>query len=116
MDKYLTATCRSAALLWILVAISFADSSRMSRKTRSATGDPSETVCPDPGIPEHGFRVGTVFSPGQSVRYGCNPGYRLAGADVLTCRYRRRDEVYWDADAPQCMREFVKLSTLYAVQ
>lgn len=59
--------------------------------------------CGDPGIPENGLRQGNNFYIGSVLFFVCNSGYVLRGSGVLTCRYGDNNELYWDADLPQCV-------------
>ncbi len=64
--------------------------------------------CPDPGIPTNGIRIGSRFSVGSTVSFGCSSGYALrGGSGVLTCRYGEWNVVEWDGDRPQCVGECV---------
>ena len=110
MDRNLFTVATALVLLWMLVAVSFAEPVRWIKRPsirvrkRQTLGN-RYTVCADPGTPENGFRNGTVFYHGYSVRFGCNPGYQLAGVRILNCTTGTRG-VQWDAETPQCIRTF----------
>lgn len=96
-------------ILWILAlqyscaaATSWSWKQLITRDRRQTT-TPGYPACPDPGIPENGYRIGTVFYQGHSLTFGCNTGYTLIGSEILHCRYGSYD-IYWDAPTPQCIR------------
>jgi len=45
--------------------------------------------CPDPGIPENGYRSGTTLTEGMVIRYACRYGYKMVGAAESTCVFER---------------------------
>ena len=108
MDRNLHTVATALVLLWILVVACFAEPARWIKRPsirvrkRQTLGN---TMCADPGTPENGFRIGAVFYHGYSVRFGCNPGYQLAGVRILNCTTGTRG-VQWDAEMPQCIRMF----------
>lgn len=63
--------------------------------------------CSDPGIPKNGIRIGSQFSVGSEVNFGCSAGYILRGGSAsLTCRYGEWNVVEWDGERPQCVGEY----------
>ena len=72
----------------------------VTKRTESAI--PS---CRDPGTPENGIRGGTTFTVGSELVFKCKAGFVLRGSEVLTCRYGQLNELYWDANLPQCVGE-----------
>ena len=56
-------------------------------------------LCVDPGVPEHGRRVGEQFAFGDSVSYSCVNGYRLTGSSELMCTSAGT----WSAALPLCV-------------
>lgn len=115
MDKNLYTVATAIVLLWILVVACFAEpvrwTKRPSIRVRKRQAN-RNTMCADPGTPDNGFRIGAVFYRGYSVRFGCNPGYRLAGARILNCTTDSTHGVQWDAMTPQCTRTFRMLPGL----
>ncbi|XP_019639146.1 PREDICTED: uncharacterized protein LOC109481108 [Branchiostoma belcheri] len=47
--------------------------------------DLMDSQCPDPGVPDNGYRTGDDFAVGSVVSFGCNDGYVLFGQERLTC-------------------------------
>ncbi|XP_019639108.1 PREDICTED: CUB and sushi domain-containing protein 1-like, partial [Branchiostoma belcheri] len=56
--------------------------------------------CPDPGVPNNGYRTGDDFAVGSVVSFGCNDGYVLFGQERLTCM--SGDMRYWNFSPPDC--------------
>ncbi|XP_044180207.1 sushi, von Willebrand factor type A, EGF and pentraxin domain-containing protein 1-like isoform X4 [Acropora millepora] len=54
-------------------------------------------VCPDPGAPINGSRVGDSFLDGQTVAFRCHESHTLVGQQVLRCLSGR-----WSSDVPEC--------------
>ncbi|XP_015755086.1 PREDICTED: sushi, von Willebrand factor type A, EGF and pentraxin domain-containing protein 1-like isoform X4 [Acropora digitifera] len=54
-------------------------------------------VCPDPGAPTNGSRVGDSFLDGQTVAFRCHESHTLVGQQVLRCLSGR-----WSSDVPEC--------------
>ncbi|XP_062981165.1 CUB and sushi domain-containing protein 1 [Elgaria multicarinata webbii] len=59
--------------------------------------------CDDPGVPAFSRRIGFHFGVGDSLMFSCFPGYRLEGADKLTCLGGGRR--VWSAPLPRCVAE-----------
>ncbi|XP_066279105.1 CUB and sushi domain-containing protein 2-like [Branchiostoma lanceolatum] len=57
-------------------------------------------TCPDPGVPNNGYRTGDSFALGSVVSFGCNDGYILLGQERLTCM--SGNAIDWDFNAPSC--------------
>uniref|UniRef100_A0A5F9CUY6 CUB and sushi domain-containing protein 3 n=1 Tax=Oryctolagus cuniculus TaxID=9986 RepID=A0A5F9CUY6_RABIT len=62
----------------------------------------SSNLCPDPGEPENGKRIGSDFSLGSTVQFSCDEDYVLQGAKSITCQ--RIAEVFaaWSDHRPVC--------------
>uniref|UniRef100_A0A7N5P050 CUB and sushi domain-containing protein 3 n=1 Tax=Ailuropoda melanoleuca TaxID=9646 RepID=A0A7N5P050_AILME len=62
----------------------------------------ASNLCPDPGEPENGKRVGSDFSLGSTVQFSCDEDYVLQGAKSITCQ--RIAEVFaaWSDHRPVC--------------
>ncbi|XP_074621677.1 sushi, von Willebrand factor type A, EGF and pentraxin domain-containing protein 1-like isoform X2 [Acropora palmata] len=56
-----------------------------------------KVVCPDPGAPINGSRVGDSFLDGQTVAFRCHESHTLIGQQVLRCLSGR-----WSSDVPEC--------------
>ncbi|KAI8490969.1 hypothetical protein Bbelb_313880 [Branchiostoma belcheri] len=65
----------------------------------------SSSECPDPGVPENGYRDGENFTAGSVVTFGCHDGFILTGQERIMCMtgYRRD----WTARPPTCEGSFV---------
>ncbi|XP_066403389.1 CUB and sushi domain-containing protein 1 [Molothrus aeneus] len=59
--------------------------------------------CDDPGVPAFSRRIGFHFGVGDSLIFSCFPGYRLEGANKLTCLGGGRR--VWSAPLPRCVAE-----------
>ncbi|NWX28728.1 CSMD3 protein, partial [Notiomystis cincta] len=59
-------------------------------------------LCPDPGEPENGKRIGSDFSLGATVQFSCDEDYVLQGSKTITCQ--RIAEVFaaWSDHRPVC--------------
>lgn len=57
--------------------------------------------CDDPGVPAFSRRIGFHFGVGDSLIFSCFPGYRLEGANKLTCLGGGRR--VWSAPLPRCV-------------
>ncbi|OXB70263.1 UNVERIFIED_CONTAM: hypothetical protein H355_012861, partial [Colinus virginianus] len=55
--------------------------------------------CDDPGVPAFSRRIGFQFGVGDSLIFSCFPGYRLEGANKLTCLGGGRR--VWSAPLPR---------------
>uniref|UniRef100_A0A8C4PVH3 CUB and Sushi multiple domains 3 n=1 Tax=Equus asinus asinus TaxID=83772 RepID=A0A8C4PVH3_EQUAS len=62
----------------------------------------ASNLCPDPGEPENGKRIGSDFSLGSTVQFSCDEDYVLQGAKSITCQ--RIAEVFaaWSDHRPVC--------------
>eukprot|EP00058_Branchiostoma_floridae_P008085 XP_002593573.1 hypothetical protein BRAFLDRAFT_125152 [Branchiostoma floridae] len=62
--------------------------------------------CPFPGSINNGYSnqgSGNVFLVGESITYGCSPGYTLAGTATLTCINGNPPQ--WNHPLPQCQAQ-----------
>uniref|UniRef100_A0A8C9LA03 CUB and Sushi multiple domains 2 n=1 Tax=Pavo cristatus TaxID=9049 RepID=A0A8C9LA03_PAVCR len=59
-------------------------------------------MCPDPGIPERGKRIGNDFRLGSSIQFTCNEGYDLQGSKSITCKRVSDIIVAWSDHRPVC--------------
>ncbi|XP_053315605.1 CUB and sushi domain-containing protein 1 [Spea bombifrons] len=59
--------------------------------------------CEDPGVPAYSRRIGFHFRVGDSLTFTCFPGYRLEGANKLTCLGGGRK--VWSTPLPRCVAE-----------
>ena len=68
--------------------------------SRSFPGDAGTTACPVLLPPSDGNIDITVTTPGATVTYSCNSGYRLDGPMMRTCM----DNGSWSGSDPICNR------------
>nr|BAR45590.1 complement factor B-1 [Hasarius adansoni] len=54
--------------------------------------------CPDPGLPENGFRTGDNFEVGAKVRFKCFTGYYLLGSFERYCKPNGQ----WSGELSRC--------------
>ncbi|XP_073244344.1 sushi, von Willebrand factor type A, EGF and pentraxin domain-containing protein 1-like isoform X3 [Porites lutea] len=54
-------------------------------------------ICPDPGVPSNGSRIGDNFLDGQTVAFRCDQGHTLIGSQVLRCVAGK-----WNGVSPKC--------------
>ena len=54
-------------------------------------------MCPDPGVPSKGLRVGDNFQDGKTVTFECKKNYDLLGNSVIRC-----NGGVWNSETPQC--------------
>ncbi|XP_041439963.1 CUB and sushi domain-containing protein 2 isoform X1 [Xenopus laevis] len=59
-------------------------------------------MCPDPGIPEQGKRIGSDFRLGSSIQFMCNDGYDLQGSQSITCMKVSDMFAAWSDHRPVC--------------
>ncbi|XP_070324524.1 CUB and sushi domain-containing protein 2 isoform X1 [Odocoileus virginianus] len=59
-------------------------------------------MCPDPGVPERGKRLGSDFRLGSSVQFTCNEGYDLQGSKRITCMKVSDMFAAWSDHRPVC--------------
>ncbi|KAJ6652288.1 hypothetical protein lerEdw1_012756 [Lerista edwardsae] len=59
-------------------------------------------MCPDPGIPDRGKRIGNDFRLGSSVQFTCNEGYDLQGSKSITCKKLSDMIAAWSDQRPVC--------------
>ncbi|XP_065068743.1 sushi, von Willebrand factor type A, EGF and pentraxin domain-containing protein 1-like isoform X2 [Rhopilema esculentum] len=56
--------------------------------------------CGDPGLPKNGNRTFNGFKSGNSILFQCDSGYRLYGAESITCL---QNSARWSARIPYCL-------------
>ncbi|XP_029427966.1 CUB and sushi domain-containing protein 2 isoform X2 [Rhinatrema bivittatum] len=59
-------------------------------------------LCPDPGIPERGKRIGSDFRLGSSIQFTCIDGYDLQGSKSITCMKVSDMFAAWSDHRPVC--------------
>ncbi|MED6232878.1 CUB and sushi domain-containing protein 1, partial [Ataeniobius toweri] len=59
-------------------------------------------VCPDPGVPENGKRMGSIFQVGSSVQFSCDDSYVLHGSKSITCQRVTDTLAAWSDHRPIC--------------
>ncbi|XP_046885306.1 CUB and sushi domain-containing protein 1-like [Hypomesus transpacificus] len=59
-------------------------------------------VCPDPGIPENGRRMGSDFQVGASIQFSCDDSYVLQGSKSITCQRVTETLAAWSDHRPIC--------------
>uniref|UniRef100_A0A8D3D8R2 CUB and Sushi multiple domains 1 n=1 Tax=Scophthalmus maximus TaxID=52904 RepID=A0A8D3D8R2_SCOMX len=59
-------------------------------------------VCPDPGVPENGKRMGSSFQVGSSVQFSCDDSYVLQGSKSITCQRVTDTLAAWSDHRPIC--------------
>ncbi|CAG5854549.1 unnamed protein product [Menidia menidia] len=59
-------------------------------------------VCPDPGVPENGKRMGSAFQIGSSVQFSCDDSYVLHGSKSITCQRVTDTLAAWSDHRPIC--------------
>ncbi|KAK1891689.1 CUB and sushi domain containing protein 1, partial [Dissostichus eleginoides] len=59
-------------------------------------------VCPDPGVPENGKRMGSTFQIGSSVQFSCDDSYVLQGSKSITCQRVTDTLAAWSDHRPIC--------------
>ncbi|XP_068695178.1 sushi, von Willebrand factor type A, EGF and pentraxin domain-containing protein 1-like isoform X1 [Montipora foliosa] len=63
----------------------------------SASVPRCKAICPDPGVPVNGSRVGDSFFDGRTVAFKCHKSYTLIGQQVLKCVVGK-----WNGEVPEC--------------
>ncbi|XP_068442403.1 CUB and sushi domain-containing protein 1a isoform X2 [Clinocottus analis] len=59
-------------------------------------------VCPDPGVPENGKRMGSTFQIGSSVQFSCDDSYVLQGSKSIICQRVTDTLAAWSDHRPIC--------------
>ncbi|XP_068184525.1 CUB and sushi domain-containing protein 1a [Antennarius striatus] len=59
-------------------------------------------ICPDPGVPENGKRMGSAFQVGSSVQFSCDDSYVLQGSKSITCQRVTDTLAAWSDHRPIC--------------
>ncbi|XP_043915904.1 CUB and sushi domain-containing protein 1-like [Protopterus annectens] len=62
----------------------------------------AHNMCPDPGIPDRGKRLGSDFRLGSSVQFSCDEGYNLQGSRSITCMKVSDTFAAWSDHRPIC--------------
>lgn len=62
--------------------------------------------CSDPGTPENGRRIGSLFLEETQVRFSCDDGYELDGLSALKCvrLCLSCSSVRWNGSTPTCSK------------
>ena len=42
--------------------------------------------CPDPGVPDKGYRDKDIFNVGNTIQFSGNDGEELEGSEIRTCQ------------------------------
>ncbi|KAM6428143.1 CUB and sushi domain-containing protein 2 isoform 2-T3 [Liasis olivaceus] len=77
----------------------------MNQKTSVLTqvgASQGHNMCPDPGIPDRGKRIGNDFRLGSSVQFTCSEGYDLQGSKSITCKKLSGMRAAWSDQRPVC--------------
>ncbi|ETE68909.1 CUB and sushi domain-containing protein 2, partial [Ophiophagus hannah] len=77
----------------------------MNQKTSVLTqvgASQGHNMCPDPGIPDRGKRIGNDFRLGSSVQFTCSEGYDLQGSKSITCKKLSGMIAAWSDQRPVC--------------
>ncbi|XP_029281787.1 LOW QUALITY PROTEIN: CUB and sushi domain-containing protein 1-like [Cottoperca gobio] len=59
-------------------------------------------VCPDPGVPENGKRMGSTFHVGIFIQFSCDDSYVLQGSKSITCQRVTDTLAAWSDHRPIC--------------
>ncbi|XP_075438529.1 CUB and sushi domain-containing protein 3 isoform X5 [Ascaphus truei] len=62
----------------------------------------ASNMCPDPGEPENGKRIGSDFSLGATVLYSCDEDYVLQGEKSINCQRIADVFAAWSDHRPVC--------------
>lgn len=54
-------------------------------------------MCPDPGVPKQGMRVGDNLQDGKTVTFACKKYYDLLGNATIRC-----NGGVWNSETPKC--------------
>uniref|UniRef100_A0A671PAP2 CUB and sushi domain-containing protein 1-like n=1 Tax=Sinocyclocheilus anshuiensis TaxID=1608454 RepID=A0A671PAP2_9TELE len=65
-------------------------------------GGMAADICPDPGIPENGKRIGSSFQVGASIQFSCDDSYVLQGSKSITCQRVTETLAAWSDHRPIC--------------
>ncbi|XP_019903180.2 CUB and sushi domain-containing protein 1 isoform X3 [Esox lucius] len=65
-------------------------------------GGMAADICPDPGIPENGKRMGSDFQVGASIQFSCDDSYVLQGSKSITCQRVTETLAAWSDHRPIC--------------
>ncbi|KAJ8359906.1 hypothetical protein SKAU_G00164310 [Synaphobranchus kaupii] len=72
------------------------------KNTALSQGGMAADICPDPGIPENGKRIGTDFQVGASIQFSCDDSYVLHGSKSITCQRVTETLAAWSDHRPNC--------------
>ncbi|XP_039595033.1 CUB and sushi domain-containing protein 1-like [Polypterus senegalus] len=78
------------------------DSNHKSTVLSQAGVGVASDVCPDPGIPENGKRLGSDFQVGATVQFSCDDSYVLQGSKSITCQRVTDTLAAWSDHRPVC--------------
>lgn len=59
--------------------------------------DVKTALCPDPGVPNQGIRLGDSFQDGKEVTFNCNRNHDLLGNEKIRC-----NGGVWSSTKPRC--------------
>ncbi|XP_049337518.1 CUB and sushi domain-containing protein 1 isoform X2 [Astyanax mexicanus] len=65
-------------------------------------GGMAADICPDPGTPENGKRIGSSFQVGASIQFSCDDSYVLQGSKSITCQRVTETLAAWSDHRPIC--------------
>ncbi|KAI2657514.1 CUB and sushi domain-containing protein 1 [Labeo rohita] len=71
-------------------------------KDTISQGGMAADICPDPGIPENGKRIGSSFQVGASIQFSCDDSYVLQGSKSITCQRVTETLAAWSDHRPIC--------------
>jgi uncharacterized protein YegL len=63
-------------------------------------------VCPDPGIPQNGFRLAPSFGHGHMASFGCQSGFELKGSYIRICDASDPNKSSWSGVPVTCKSIF----------
>ncbi|MBN3309505.1 CSMD1 protein, partial [Amia calva] len=72
------------------------------KNTVLSQGGMAADICPDPGIPENGKRIGSDFQVGASIQFLCDDSYVLQGSKSITCQRVTETLAAWSDHRPIC--------------
>uniref|UniRef100_A0A8B9R3A7 CUB and Sushi multiple domains 1 n=1 Tax=Astyanax mexicanus TaxID=7994 RepID=A0A8B9R3A7_ASTMX len=68
----------------------------------ASQGGMAADICPDPGTPENGKRIGSSFQVGASIQFSCDDSYVLQGSKSITCQRVTETLAAWSDHRPIC--------------
>ncbi|XP_041921873.1 CUB and sushi domain-containing protein 1-like [Alosa sapidissima] len=72
------------------------------KNTVLSQGGMAADICPDPGIPENGRRIGSDFQVGASIQFFCDDSYVLQGSKSIACQRVTETLAAWSDHRPIC--------------